>query len=140
MIGDRKIILIISNDEDDRLLGQQSYLLGKRVLTSTCENGWNAGLENSSRLFAVLMEIDDYQEGLAITLLAVKAGAYYIGFISETIPEVLDETFLSINCSLVRLDTGEEFFLSDGRRRNWALRLRSLSTEGPMTITTVPVA
>ena len=57
MIGDRKIILIISDDEEDRLLGQQSYLRGKRVLTSRCENGWDAVCKHASRLYAVFMDM-----------------------------------------------------------------------------------
>ena len=97
MIGDRKIILIISDDEENRLLGQQSYLRGKRVLTSTCENGWDNVCRYASRLYAVFMDIDDYEKGLAISLLAVKTGAHYIGLIAETVPDLLDEAIFSVN-------------------------------------------
>ena len=137
MLGSRPIVLVIDDDEESRLLAQQSYLLGKRVLTSTCEDGWEAVLDHAGRLYAVLMNIKDYQRGLAITTLAVKAGAYCIGIMSETVPDVLNRMSLSINGILVRLSNGEEFILPDGKK-NWGSLLRSITTEGPMVIS-VPV-
>lgn len=134
----RKVILVIDDDEDNRLLAQQSDLLGKRVLTNTCENGWDAVLENSSLLYAVLIDDKDYQRGLAIAILAIKAGAFYIGVVSETLPEVLDRTSFSVNGILVSLNSGDGLFLPDGRR-NWVRLLRSLTSEGPIIIS-VPVS
>ena len=126
----RKVVLVIDDSEDNCRWAQQACLQRKPVLTVPVEDGWETIFRMAEHLYAVLINIDDYQRGLALAILAVEAGSYHVGIISESTPDILENSF-SINGSIVVLRKGDAFLLSN-RRRDWAGLLESLCLQGPL--------
>ena len=130
---ERRITLVIDDDRENLKWAQQAYLNGKAVLTSTCENGWETIIEKAEHLYAVLINIEDFERGLTLAILAVEAGAFCVGITSETTPDILNRASFSINGVLVTISKGDKFCLADGRR-DWTSLLESLTTKGPIII------
>lgn len=128
----RKIILVVDDDEDSREWAQLVHL-GKPVLVSTTEKAWQTVINKAENLYAVLINIEDYRQGLALAILAVEARARCVGIISKTTPDVLDETSFAINGALVTLSKGGEFLLVDNIL-DWVSIFESVSGKRPMII------
>lgn len=137
----RQTVLVICDDKDN-LEGARRML--PSVITSRSESAWEAIWQRRIHLYAVLIDIEDFQRGIALALLAVKAGSFYVGLIAETVPDEMDASVFSINGTLLSIDHEKKFPLDpdtepDGiGTRNWRRLFRSLVTEGPAIIS-VPV-
>ena len=124
-----RVILAIDDDEDNRAWAQYVHL-GKPVLTGTCESAWD-NICRLDNLHAILINIENYERGLVLAMVAVEAGCLYAGVISATLPDALDRATFCVNSALVILNQQDNFLLEDGLT-DWVTLYESLTTKGPI--------
>ena len=122
----RRVVLVIDDDEDNREWAQQAYLGERPVLTVPVEKAWETIIRMAEPLSTVLINIKDYQKGLAFAVLVAAAGSFHVGVTSATMPDILKRMSLDINRTLVTLNGGDAFLLTDGKQ-DWTTLFESLT-------------
>ena len=108
------VILAVDDDEESRAWAQYVHL-GRPVLVSNCKTAWDTITRLKGQLFSVLINIENYEKGLALAVFAVEAYCLYAGVMSSTVPDALHRApFVMNQWSLVVLQQDDGLVLEDG--------------------------